>query len=64
MLWWTIRFKIEISLSRFSSSLAVSLLRTTALMATGACVSCSRRDGRSGQRSSQLVARQVPTQHP
>jgi hypothetical protein len=34
------------TLSRFSSSLAVSLLRTTALMATGACVSCSWRDWR------------------
>lgn len=61
MLWWTIRFRIEISLSRFSSSLAVSLLRTTALMATGACVSCSWRDWRCGQMSSQSVAPQIST---
>lgn len=36
MLRWVMRFRIEISDSRFSSSLAVSLLRMTALIATGA----------------------------
>lgn len=56
MLRWVMRLRMEISDSRFSRSLLVSLLRMTDLIATGACVSCEAVEGRQRTRVGHLWA--------